>query len=135
MLPRAQKEGVVRLFKSNDPTHFADGGQQRDFIYVKDVARMTCAFLDNDASGIYNIGTGKAGSWNELAEALFKAIEKPVNIEYIEMPGDLHGKYQNYTCADMKKTSKVLGDLTKCTSLKDAVVDYIRNHLLVDKKW
>ena len=60
LLPAAQKEGVVKLFKSSEPDKYADGGQKRDFIYVKDVARMTCAFLFNESTGIYNIGSGKA---------------------------------------------------------------------------
>lgn len=134
ILPVAQKEGVIKLFKSNDPT-FADGEQKRDFIYVKDVARMTTAFLKNKATGIFNIGTGRAGSWNEVARAVFKAIDKPANIHYIDMPADLIGKYQNYTCADMAKTKEALGAATECTPLEPAVIDYIRNYLLPKKTW
>lgn len=135
ILPTARKEGCIRLFKSSEPDKFPDGGQQRDFVYVKDVVRMTCAFLENDAGGIYNIGSGRAGSWNELATAVFKAIDKPPQIQYIDMPADLIGKYQNYTCADMKKTRSVLKDATTCMPLEDAVCDYVRNYLTPGKTW
>lgn len=135
LLPTAQCEGVVRLFKSSDPAHFADGEQKRDFIYVKDAARMTCAFLQNDACGIYNIGSGSAGSWNDVASAVFAAIDAPVNIEYIDMPPDLKGKYQNYTCADMRKTRSVLDQQADCLPLKDAIIDYVRNYLAKGKTW
>lgn len=135
ILPTARKEGAIKLFKSSSPSEFADGEQKRDFIYVKDVARMTCAFLENEASGIYNIGTGNAGSWNEVARAVFKAIEAPVNIQYIDMPGDLLDKYQNYTCADMRKTTEVLKDKAVCMPLEDAIVEYIRDYLTPGKLW
>jgi ADP-L-glycero-D-manno-heptose 6-epimerase len=134
-LPTAQKEGVIRLFKSTEPAVFGNGEQKRDFIYVKDVARMTCAFLENDATGIYNIGSGHAGSWNEVARGIFKAIDKPENIQYIDMPVDLIGKYQNYTCADMTKTRKVLGNVADCRPLSDSVVEYVKDYLIPDKLW
>lgn len=135
ILPTARKEGTIRLFKSSSPKDFPDGEQKRDFIYVKDVARMTCAFLENDATGLFNIGSAYAGSWNQVAKAVFKAINAPVNIQYIDMPADLIGKYQNYTCADMRKTSGVLGDKVVCMPLEDAIVDYIRNYLTPGKLW
>lgn len=135
MLPQAQKEGVVKLFKSSEPEKYADGEQKRDFIYVKDAVRMTCAFLENEAYGIYNIGSGVASTWNALAEALFKAIQKPVRIEYVPMPEDLMGKYQNYSKADLKKTQSVLKHNSKCMPLEDAVIDYVCNHILPQKKW
>ena len=95
MLPQALNGGIS-LFKSNDPDKYPDGGQKRDFIYVKDAARMTCAFLDNDIGGIYNIGTGKSTTWNDLAKAVFKAVQKTPQIHYVEMPADITG-YQNFT--------------------------------------
>lgn len=134
MLRAVQNEGVIRLFKSND-INYPDGEQKRDFIYVKDVARMTCAFLTNDEGGIFNIGTGQASSWNGLAQAVFKALGKPPRIEYIDMPADLVGKYQNYTCADMKKTTKALKGLAKCPPLESTVGEYVRDYLLWDKRW
>lgn len=135
ILPSAMKEGVIKLFKSSEPTLYCDGGQKRDFIYVKDAARMTCAFLDNSTGGIYNIGTGVAGTWNQVAHAVFKAIQKPSNIHYIEMPQDLIGKYQNFTCADMKKTKSVLGEATTCMPLEDSVIEYVRDYLIPGKTW
>lgn len=135
ILPTAQKDGVVRLFKSNDPEHFSDGGQKRDFIYVKDVVRMIQAFLLNDAMGIYNIGSGVPSTWNELAEAVFSAIDAPAKIEYIQMPEDLHGKYQNFTCADMAKTKLAIGQAADCRPLKESVDEYIRDYLLTGKTW
>lgn len=133
--PEAKKEGAIRLFKSSEPHLYTDGEQKRDFIYVKDAARMTCAFLDTDAGGIYNIGTGNAASWNQLSRALFKALDMPVNINYFEMPSDLMGKYQNYTCADMDKTTKLLKQIAYCLPLEEAVGDYVRNYLLKGEIW
>jgi len=135
ILPVIQKDGVARLFKSSEPERFGDGDQRRDFIYVKDVARMTCAFLTNDATGIFNIGSGIAATWNELVTALFKAVNIPVRIEYIPMPADLIGKYQNYSCADMSKTKRVLKSEIKCMPLEESVKDYVCNYLLPGKKW
>lgn len=133
MLPIAQKEGVIRLFKSSEPDKYKDGDQCRDFIYVKDVAAMTCAFLTNDATGIYNIGTGLQGTWNQVAKAIFKAIGKEPKIEYIDMPADLKGKYQNYTCADMQKTKRALKDKMASTPLDSAIEDYIKNYLIPER--
>ncbi len=135
MLPAAQKDGVVRLFKSSEPEKFGDGDQKRDFIYVKDVARITCSFLFNDAAGLYNVGTGVASTWNQLASAVFKAINKPPKIEYFAMPPDLAGKYQNYTCANMSKTKSILKDLVKTPPLEETVIDYIQNHLIKGHSW
>lgn len=129
MLPKAQKEGVVQLFRSNDPANYSDGEQQRDFIYVKDVVKMVYSFLQNDLTGIYNIGRGVGATWNELAKAVFTAIGKPARIEYIPMPEDLQGKYQNYTCADMRKSS------FKTNSIEEAVKDYVCKHLIPQKVW
>jgi ADP-L-glycero-D-manno-heptose 6-epimerase len=135
IVPTARREGTIQLFKSSEPTQFADGEQKRDFIYVKDAVRMTCAFLDNVATGIFNIGTGIAGSWNQIAKAVFKALDLPEHIQYIDMPIDLIGKYQNYTCADMQKTKKALGVIADCMPLEDAVVDYVSQYMLKGKTW
>lgn len=132
---KVKLDGKVQLFKSQNPKLFFDGEQKRDFIYVKDAVKMTAAFLENEASGIYNIGTGVANSWNLLAKALFKALEKPLNIDYVEMPKDLIGKYQDYTIADMNKTKKVLGSIANTMPLEDSVIDYVRNYLLPEKTY
>lgn len=134
MVPTVQREGVIKLFKSTE-AEIADGDQRRDFIYVKDAVRMTCAFLLNDVGGIYNVGTGVANTWNELAKSVFVALDKPVNIQYIDMPPDLVGKYQNYTCADMAKTRRVLGEKAVTAPLQESVVDYVRNYVVAGKRW
>lgn len=130
-----KKEGKIRLFQSSDPKNYKDGEQKRDFIYVKDAARMTCAFLKNRATGIFNIGTGYASSWNDLAMGVFKALKIKPNIEYIPMPNDLKGKYQNYTAADMNKTKSALNETSNCLSLEKATEDYVCGHLLSGKNW
>ncbi len=135
ILPVASREGVIKLFKSSDPTQFADGDQKRDFIYVKDAVRMACAFLKNSATGIFNIGTGTASTWNQMARGVFKGIDKPVNIQYIDMPADLIGKYQNYTQADMSKTFKAIGKEAACMPFEEAVVEYVRDYLVPGKTW
>lgn len=135
MYPAILKDGCIRLFKSNDPEHFGDGEQKRDFVYVKDVVRMIHAFLLNDAAGIFNIASGRPSTWNELAKSVFKALNMPVNIEYIPMPLDLAGKYQNYTCADMSKTVAELKEAANCRSLEAAVDEYLRNYLIPGRRW
>lgn len=135
MVPQIRKGEKVKLFKSTDPSRFADGEQKRDFIYVKDAARMTCAFLTNDAGGIYNVGSGKASTWNDLAHAVYAALELPSQIEYIDMPAELVSKYQNYSRADMTKTGKILKEAIQCMSLESAVLDYVKNYLVPGKTW
>lgn len=135
LVPIAKREGKVRLFKSDEPHRFGDGEQCRDFIYVKDVARMTCAFLNNDQNGIFNVGRGGAETWNTLANAVFKALEIPADIEYFDMPADLKGKYQNYTCAETAKLKKALGKEAHCMGFENAVIEYVRQYILPEKRW
>jgi len=133
MVPDALNTGKIRLFKSSEPNKYRDGEQVRDFIYVKDVAKMTIQFLENEAYGIYNIGTGKEQTWKQLAQAVITALDKPITLEYIDMPADLSG-YQNYTRAVMvKSTNERL--LMPETSLENAVIDYVRNYILPHKYW
>lgn len=135
MVPHAQKEKQVRLFKSSEPEKWGDGRQMRDFIYVTDAAKMTIAFLENDATGIYNIGSGQANTWNDLAAHVFEALDLPVQIEYIPMPTDLIGKYQNFSEADMVKTKQVLGDKIEVTPFKDAIQTYVKDYIVPRKIW
>ena len=124
--------GKVRLFKSHRP-EYIDGEQQRDFIYIKDAVDMTLFFLDNQhLSGIFNIGTGKARTWNELANAVFSAMGKPSNIEYIEMPDSIRSQYQYFTQADISKLRKAGYD-KETTSLEVAIKDYVQNYLIKNK--
>jgi len=124
--------GTFRLFRSNSPD-YKDGEQLRDFIYVKDVTDVLLFFFKTmPASGIYNIGTGKARSFNELGAAVFKAVDRPVNISYIDMPEDIKDKYQNYTQADITKLRNAGYDMP-FTPFENAVEDYVRNFLSGNK--
>jgi ADP-L-glycero-D-manno-heptose 6-epimerase len=120
--------GALRLFKSHRP-EYSDGEQLRDFIYVKDAAAMTLHFLQNKgANGIFNVGGGTTVSWNRLASAVFSAMGKPVNIDYIDMPESIRNTYQYLTCADTSKI-RTAGYAEPVTSVEEAVSDYIRNYL------
>jgi len=123
--------GSVRLFKSyREP--YPDGGQLRDFVYVKDVVRVLQWFLDHpEANGIFNLGTGKARTWNDLVNAVFAAMERPAQIDYIEMPEAIRGQYQYLTQAQMSKL-RAAGCRMKFRSLEEAVADYVRGHLVQD---
>jgi len=118
----------VRLFKSYKP-EYADGEQLRDFIYVKDAVDMTLFFLDNPKkAGLFNIGTGKARTWNDLVKAVFAAIGKEPKIEYIEMPEAIRNQYQYFTQADMAKLRKA-GYKKQTTSLENAIKNYVQSYL------
>lgn len=113
----------IRLFKSYRPD-FADGEQKRDFIYVKDAIEIAYYFIEHeDTCGIYNVGTGKARTWNELAYALFDALHIKPNIEYFDMPEELKSNYQYFTQADITKLRKA-GYKKEFYHLKDALKDY-----------
>lgn len=122
--------GKVKLFKSRNPK-YKDGEQMRDFIYVKDAVNMTLHFLDNKKiNGLFNIGNGKARTWNDLVTALFKAMDKPVNIEYIDLPDHLADKYQYFTEANLSKL-KSAGYKKEIVSLENGINDYVKNYLLI----
>ena len=124
--------GKVKLFKSYKP-EYKDGEQMRDFIYVKDAIDITLHFLENkNINGLFNAGTGKARSWIDLATALFNAMELPVNIEFIEMPEQLKGKYQYFTEANISKLRDA-GYEKPITTLEDGVKDYVQNYLMNEK--
>lgn len=123
--------GVLKLFKSYRK-EYADGEQMRDFLYIKDAVDMIWyLFRHPHGAGLYNIGSGRAETWNALARAAFAALDKPVNIEYIDMPESLRDRYQYYTRAEMGKL-RSLGWTREATSLDDAVSDYIRTYRLND---
>ena len=124
-------KGKVGLFKSQNPK-YADGEYMRDFLYIKDAVDMTLFFYDNPKiSGIFNIGAGKARTWNDLVKAVFTAMGKKPNIEYIEMPDSIRNQYQYFTCADITKLRKAGYD-EETTSLEDAIKDYVQNYLQKD---
>jgi ADP-L-glycero-D-manno-heptose 6-epimerase len=128
-----QETGKMRLFKSNKP-EYTDGGQERDFLYIKDAVAMTLFFLDHPkVGGLFNVGSGTARNWNHLAHALFSALGKEPNIEYIEMPASIRDQYQYHTQAQMGKIQKAGYDAPG-TSLEDGIKDYVQNYLLPGKR-
>ncbi len=121
--------GKVKLFKSHNP-NYKDGEQLRDFIYVKDVIEICFWMMENKpASGLYNLGTGKAHSFNELAAAIFKSMEKENCIEFVDMPIDIREKYQYFTEAKMDKLRNV-GYQKEFYSLEEGVKNYVNNYLI-----
>ncbi len=126
-----QATGSVQLFRSTHPD-FADGGQQRDFVYVEDAVDVTLHFHDDPSqSGLFNCGTGQARTWNDLVRAVFAALGREPNIEYIDMPEALAPKYQNFTQADMSKLAAT-GYAKPFTSLEDGIAQYVQQHLLTE---
>lgn len=118
----------VRLFKSHLPD-YADGGQMRDFVYVKDCVDVLWWLLQNrQVNGIFNLGTGQARTWNDLIAAVFAAMGRERNIEYIDMPESLRGQYQYFTQADMGKLQTARCPVA-FSSLEDSVRDYVVNYL------
>ncbi|HKH60526.1 MAG TPA: ADP-glyceromanno-heptose 6-epimerase [Flavitalea sp.] len=137
-----QKDGQVKLFKSHRPD-FEDGKQLRDFIYVNDVLKV-CYWLMESCltsgaatnpveSGIYNLGTGKARTFEDLVKSTFAALDTPPNIVYIDMPFDIRDKYQYFTEANMNKL-KTAGYQYAFYSLENGIDDYVRNYL-AEKKY
>ncbi|MFQ5451693.1 MAG: ADP-glyceromanno-heptose 6-epimerase [Nitrospinaceae bacterium] len=130
---QVQKTGTLRLFKSCRP-EYEDGGQERDFLYIKDAAAMTLFFLDHpEANGLFNIGSGVARTWNDLAKALFAAMDRNPRIEYIPMPATIRDQYQYHTQAQIGKIRKA-GYRGTFISLEDGIMDYVRNYLLPGKR-
>jgi ADP-L-glycero-D-manno-heptose 6-epimerase len=127
------KNAAIKLFKSRK-AGYNDGEQKRDFIYIKDATKIVykLAISKDVKNGVYNVGTGEASSWNELANAIFKAMNKTPKIEYIDMPEILQGKYQYFTQADMEKTLKAIGGHEFLT-LEESVKDYVQNYLMKDE--
>lgn len=124
-------DGEIRLFKSCNP-EFEDGRQLRDFVYVKDICNVIMFMLRNpNINGLYNVGTGKAQSFRELAEATFRALDLEPNIKYIDMPEKLRGKYQYYTQAEMGKLYNT-GYPLPFMDVAQGVADYVQNHLAKD---
>ena len=127
-----KNNGHVKLFRSHRPD-FADGQQLRDFIYVKDVVKVCAWFMDaHPASGLYNLGTGKARSFYDLAGATFLGLDLKPDIRFIDMPEDIRDKYQYFTEADMHKLIQA-GYSEKFYSLEEGVGDYVRNYLSANK--
>jgi ADP-L-glycero-D-manno-heptose 6-epimerase len=128
-----QNEGLIRLFKSYRPD-YRDGEQKRDFLYVKDAVAMTLHLAATpSAAGLYNIGSGGARTWIDLASAVFAALEKKPDIRFIEMPETIRDKYQYFTEANLTRL-RATGYTAPVTSLENAVADYVRNYLVPDRR-
>lgn len=132
------ENGFVKLFKSHRP-EFKDGEQLRDFIYVKDVLKICFWFLEcwknnpgTFITGIYNVGTGTARTFNDLVKATFSGLDKPAQIEYIDIPEDIRDTYQYFTEAAMEKIHTA-GYQQPLYSLEEGIDDYVRNYLSVKK--
>jgi ADP-L-glycero-D-manno-heptose 6-epimerase len=119
--------GKLKLFKSYKDG-YKDGEQKRDFIYVKDAVNMTLHVYDRGLTGIYNCGTGVSRTWNSLGTAVFTAMGRKPDIEYIEMPEQLREKYQYFTEAKMNKM--FLSYTDKLMTLEDGIDDYVKNYLM-----
>ncbi len=124
----------MSLFRSYNPT-YRDGESVRDFIYVHDCADVILWAVEHPhVNGIYNLGTGKANTWNTLAASLFNALEYEITIEYIDMPETLRSQYQYFTQAEMQKLRNA-GYNKPFTALEDAVADYVRSYLQTGNRY
>jgi len=129
-----KEKGRVQLFASSRPG-YADGSEERDFVYVKDVVNVMAYFIEHpDRRGIFNIGTGKARSFKDLVKTVFHAQNKEPQIEYIPMPESLRGQYQYFTQADLSNLRKV-GYSVSFQSLEGSVKDYVQNHLIKEDSY
>ena len=123
--------GKVRLFASDRP-EYQDGGQLRDFIYVKDCVDVMWWLMEHPAvNGLFNLGTGSARTWNDLARALFAGMGREERIEYIPLPDHLRGKYQYFTEAPMERLKQTGCPMSRHT-LEAGVADYVTNYLTQD---
>lgn len=123
--------GKLQLFKSANPD-YADGEFGRDFVYVKDAVDMTLHFMEGGTGGLFNVGSGRMNTWNALADAIFKALDMPRNVEFIEMPEHLRDRYQYHTQADLTRLRNA-GYTAETTQLDSAVADHVRNYLIPGK--
>jgi ADP-L-glycero-D-manno-heptose 6-epimerase len=127
-----KSSGKVKLFRSHKPG-YKDGEQLRDFVYVKDVVDICFWLMDNKpGSGLYNLGTGKARTFNDLVKAIFTSLGKEPVIEFIDTPPDIRDKYQYFTEADMNKIRKA-GYKEDFYTLEEGVETYVRNFLFNHK--
>ncbi|HEV3154647.1 MAG TPA: ADP-glyceromanno-heptose 6-epimerase [Candidatus Baltobacteraceae bacterium] len=127
-----RENGGIRLFKSHR-CEYRDGEQQRDFLYVKDAVAMTLHLAQSEAYGLYNVGAGAPHTWLDLVRPIFRAMDVPERIEFIDMPVTLRDKYQYCTCATIDRLRRA-GYAAPITPLADAVDDYVRNYLIPDRR-
>jgi len=126
--------GALCLFKSYK-AEYPDGGQKRDFVYIKDVVKTVLWFYQHpQIKGIYNIGSGKAQTWNDLAQSLFGAMNRPVQIQYIDMPESIKNQYQYFTEADLTKLRSA-GCPVTFFDLRQGVQDYVQHYLVTESPY
>ena len=127
-----KKSNRLELFRSHRPD-YEDGKQKRDFLYVKDAVEMTLHLAaKKNATGLFNLGSGKANTWLDLANAIFAAMDKTPQIDFIDMPEAIRDKYQYHTQANISKLQET-GYEKEITPLPEAVKDYIQNYLIPEK--
>jgi ADP-L-glycero-D-manno-heptose 6-epimerase len=132
-----EERGSMGLFRSRR-RDYADGGQLRDFVYVKDCARILAVLLRSPGlNGLFNLGSGRARSWNDLAAAVFAALGREKKIEYIDMPEALRDKYQYFTQAHTERLERALAGRGGFAprSLEEGVSDYVRNYLTAEDRY
>lgn len=128
LYPQVMAGAAARLFKSHHPD-YEDGGQLRDFVWVGDCVDVMLWLYDNpNVNGLFNVGTGKARSFKDLAESTFRAAGKAPKVNYIDMPATLRDKYQYYTQADMAKL-RAAGYAKPFTELEDGIDKYVKGYL------
>ncbi|MEM0994045.1 MAG: ADP-glyceromanno-heptose 6-epimerase [Bacteroidota bacterium] len=135
-LRQIKATGQMKLFRSHH-SDIENGHQRRDFIYVKDVVNVITFLLQNYAtvpSGLYNLGTGQARTFLDLAQLTFRAMGEEANISFIDTPADIRDTYQYFTEADMSKLRSV-GYAQDFYSLENGIKDYVGNYLLEEKIW
>jgi ADP-L-glycero-D-manno-heptose 6-epimerase len=129
---QVEKTGKIKLFRSHRPD-FKDGEQKRDFIYVKDLVDVMYFFMETqEKSGIYNLGTGRARTFLDLARSVFRAMGENENIEFIDIPEDIREKYQYFTQANMQKLTAA-GYIIPFSTLEQGVDDYVKYFLLTER--
>src|SRR5687768_5196348 len=129
---QVSETGRIKLFNSHRDD-YGHGEQKRDFLYVKDAVDMTLHVAASGHNGLFNVGSGRASTWNELAKAVFSALGKAEKIEYFDMPEEIREKYQYFTQADITRLRSA-GYTRDVIPLADAVGDYVRNYLVTGKQ-
>ncbi len=124
--------GSVRLFRSHRPD-YRDGEQRRDFVWVKDAVAATLHLAESPAAGLFNVGSGTAQTWLDLVTPIFAALGRPPAIEFVDMPESLRAGYQYHTQADVGRL-RATGWTQAATPLADAVTEYVRDHLVPDRR-
>lgn len=131
---QVKETGGMKLFRSHN-ADYKDGEQLRDFIYVKDVVNVLCFLMHHRKdSGLYNLGSGQARTFLDLATATFKGMGKESNISFIDTPADIRDKYQYFTQANMEKLRSI-GYEADFTSLEDGIADYVKRYLMKGVKY